>query len=96
MSGADSGDRELTGTADERQESFRSVICGRCLAEVQVAKFSPQHTSVQWNPDAMGACAEFTARSAAGEQSARIASCGSLRECIDRAVLEGRVEVAPP
>jgi hypothetical protein len=86
----------LTATADERRPSFRPVICDRCLAEVLVAKFSPQHTSVQWSPEAVRTCAEFTARSAAGEQTARINSCASLRAAIDQAVLEGRVEVAPP
>lgn len=93
---AATADRQLTATADERQAVFRPVICDRCMAEVLVAKFSPQHTSVQWNPAAMRACAEFTARSAAGEQTALIDSCASLRASIDRAVLEGRVEVAPP
>ena len=86
----------LAATADERKAEFRPVICDRCMAEVLVAKFSPQHTSVQWSQESMRACAEFTARSAAGEQTALIASCASLRDSIDRAVLEGRVEVAPP
>jgi hypothetical protein len=89
-------DGSLAVTADERNASFRQVTCDRCLAGVLVAKFSPQHTSVQWSPAAMRACAEFAARAAAGEQTALIGSCGSLRESIDRAVLDGRVDVAPP
>ena len=98
MTSADAGTAggRLTATADERQAAFRPVICDRCLAEVLVAKFSPQHTSVQWSPEAMRGCAEFASRSAAGEQTALINSCGSLRGSIDRAVLDGRVEVAPP
>ena len=100
MSGTDvptaAAGRQLTATADERQAAFRPVICDRCRAEVLVAKFSPQHTSVQWSPESVRACAEFAARSAAGEQTARINSCASLRDSIDRAVLDGRVEVAPP
>jgi len=42
------------------------------------------------------ACAEFAARAAAGEQSALIDTCASLRDSIDRAVRQGRLEVLPP
>jgi hypothetical protein len=82
--------------ADERETGFRPVECARCGAAVQVAKFSRQHTSVQWSLAAVRACAEFSARAAAGEQSALIDGCASLRDSIDRAVLDGRLEVSPP
>lgn len=82
--------------ADERHAALRDVACDRCAATVGVAKFSPQHTSVQWSREATAACAEFTAREAAGEQSALIDTCASLRDSIDRAVAEGRLEVTPP
>jgi hypothetical protein len=82
--------------ADEREARFRPVDCARCGAVVQVAKFSRQHTSVQWSLAAVRACGEFSARAAAGEPSALIDSCASLRDSIDRAVLEGRLEVLPP
>jgi hypothetical protein len=82
--------------ADEREAGFRPVECARCGAAVQVAKFSRQHTSVQWSLAAVRACAEFSARAAAGEQSALVDSCASLRDSIDRAVLDGRLEVSPP
>ena len=82
--------------ADEREAGFRPVGCARCGAVVQVAKFSWQHTSVQWSLAAVRACAEFSARAAAGEPSALIGTCASLRDSIDRAVLEGRLEVLPP
>jgi hypothetical protein len=84
------------GTADERRAAFREVACDRCAAVVLVAKFSPQHTSVQWSPAAMRACAEFAARSAAGETTALIGTCDSLRASIERATGEGRLEVTPP
>ena len=42
---------------DERHAALREVACGRCGAVVQVTKFSPQHTSVQWSAEAMAACA---------------------------------------
>ena len=81
---------------DERHAALREVACGRCGAAVLVTKFSPQHTSVLWSRAAMAACAEFTARAAAGERTALIRTCASLRDSIDRAVLEGRLEVSPP
>jgi hypothetical protein len=82
--------------ADEREAGFQATECERCGAAVLVAKFSPQHTSVQWNAESMRACAEFSARIAAGEQTALVDSCASLHDSIDRAVLEGRLEVLPP
>jgi hypothetical protein len=84
------------GWPDERHAGFRRVECDRCAAAVLVVKFSSQHTSVQWSPASVRACAEFTARAAAGEQSALIDTCASLRESIDRAVSQGRLEVSPP
>jgi hypothetical protein len=81
---------------DERHAGFRRVECDRCAAAVQVVKFSPQHTSVQWSAASVRAFAEFSARAATGEQSALIGSCASLRAAIDRAVSQGRLEVSPP
>jgi hypothetical protein len=86
----------LASRPDERLARFRPVECGRCGAMVQVAKFSPQHTSVQWSPGAVRACAEFSARVAAGERTALIDSCASLRASIDKAVSDGHLDVAPP
>jgi hypothetical protein len=86
----------LASRPDERRSRFRPVECGRCGAVVQVAKFSPQHTSVQWSQASVRACAEFRARVSAGEQTALIDSCASLRRSIDQAVLQGSVEVFPP
>jgi hypothetical protein len=63
---------------------------------VQVAKFSPQHTTVQWTAGAVLSCAEFSASVTEGGTSALIATCASLRASIDRAVADGRVEVLPP
>jgi hypothetical protein len=82
--------------ADERHAALQEVACDRCAALVLVAKFSPQHTSVQWTLAATAACAEFSAREAAGERSALIDTCASLRDSLDRAVAEGRLEVTPP
>jgi len=82
--------------ADEREAGFTPVACERCGASALVAKFSLQHTSVQWTLESVRACAEFRAREAAGERSALIDACASMRSSIDRAVASGRLEVLPP
>jgi hypothetical protein len=74
----------------------REVSCARCGAVVLAAKFSPQQTSVQWTPAAVRNCAEFAARVAAGEQTALIDSCASLRASIDAAARDGRLPVVSP
>lgn len=78
---------------DERRGASAVVSCARCGAEVLAAKFSPQHTSVQWTAGAVGRCREF---GAAGRPSALIEGCGSLRSSISAAVESGRLEVSPP
>ena len=82
--------------ADEREAGLRPVQCERCGAVALVAKFSPQHTSVQWSLESVRACAEFSARAAAGEQTALIDTCASLRDNIEEAVRDGRLEISPP
>ena len=81
---------------DERHAGFRRVACDRCAATVLVAKFSMPHTSVQWSTQAVQACAEFSARVAAGERTALIDGCASLADSISAAVSDGRLDVAPP
>jgi hypothetical protein len=76
---------------DERHVSLDPVQCGRCGAAVLVAKFSLQHTSVQWSAAAVRACAEFE-----GRASALVEGCASLRDSIEAAVAAGRLEVSPP
>jgi hypothetical protein len=63
---------------------------------VLAAKFSPQHTSVQWSAEAVRACSEFSALVSLGRPSALVEGCGSLRDSIDDAVMAGRLEVSPP
>ena len=84
------------GWPDERRTSYRRVSCDRCAAAVDVAKFSAQHTSVQWSPASVLACEEFAARAAEGEQSALVHTCASLRDSIEKALAQGRLEVSPP
>ena len=86
----------IAATADEREAVLQQVECERCGASALVAKFSPQHTSVQWSLESVRACAEFSARVVAGEQTALIEACAGMRASIDRAVLEGRLAISPP
>ena len=81
---------------DERKAAFCPVECGRCGADVLAAKFSPQHTVVQWSAEAVRACFEFSVAVSLGRPSALVEGCGSLRDSIDAAVLAGRLEVSPP
>ncbi|MGW6705411.1 ferredoxin [Streptomyces sp. NPDC054956] len=72
------------------------VVCGECAARVLCEKFSPAHTQVQWTEEAAvlpGGCPRIAAEVVAGSLSARVRSCGALRESIEAAVLEGRLEV---
>ena len=78
---------------DARQGAACPVRCARCGAAVLAAKFSPQHTTVQWTASAVRACLEF---GAAGRPSALLEGCASLRDSIDAAVAAGRLEVSPP
>ena len=81
------------GHRDERQGAASPVECARCGAAVLAAKFSPQHTTVQWTAAAVRACEEF---GASDRPSALVEGCASLRDSIDRAVTAGWLQVAPP
>jgi len=84
------------GRPDERQSRYCPVQCSECGAVVRAAKFSIQHTSVQWDAPALRQCAEFGRRTAAGEQTPLIERCASMRASIDAAALSGKLLVSPP
>jgi hypothetical protein len=85
--GSGPGGREAGGRhRDERRGRLVPVRCARCGACVQVEKFSPQHTSVQWTADAVLSCVEFAA---ADRVSALVEGCGSLRDSIGAAAGAG-------
>jgi hypothetical protein len=81
---------------DERQSQYVPVECQECGAVVLAAKFSVQHTSVQWDAVAVRQCAEFARRAAVGEQTPLIERCNAIRASIEGAALEGRLPVTPP
>jgi len=85
-----------TARPDERRSDYRLVTCADCGAVVRVAKFSIQHTSVQWDAAAVRRCAEFARRVAAGEQTPLIERCEAMRTSVETAVSDGRLPVAPP
>jgi hypothetical protein len=66
------------------------VACLDCLARVGVKKNSEHHTSIQWNSEALAACAEFARM---GESRPVYAACHRLTDSIDTAVREGRVGI---
>jgi hypothetical protein len=81
--------------ADQRlylEDGLRQLACHGCGALVRVKKTSPQHTSIQWSTQAVRECAEFATRVALGETTALVDGCSTLRETIERAVREGRLE----
>lgn len=81
---------------DERMSRYCQVECGACGAVVRAAKFSFQHTSVQWDAAALSQCAEFARRTASGEQTPLIERCASMRASIEAAALSGDLPVSPP
>jgi hypothetical protein len=84
-------------TLAERREyltgGLAPVGCDRCHALVRVKKLSPQQTSVQWTTAAARDCLELAAAAVLGRPPALVPTCPDLRESIDRAVRDGRLEV---
>ena len=81
---------------DERRSRYCEVGCRQCGAVVLAAKFSSQHTSVQWDAAAVRQCTEFARRTLAGEQTPLIERCDAMRASIEIAALDGRLPVSPP
>jgi hypothetical protein len=75
------------------QARLTRVACLDCLAQVGVKKNSEHHTSVQWDSDALAACAEF--RRMENQPGGRhvYETCPRLRSSIERAVAEGEIEI---
>lgn len=72
---------------------MQEVACRRCGTTVLVRKQTFAQTSVQWLTDPGLSCAELAERRAAGDVTARVAACESLRASIDDAVASGRLAV---
>jgi hypothetical protein len=81
-------------TAADRQAQLegglQELACDSCGALVRVKKNSAMHTSVQWSVAAARQCGELADRAPAA-----VATCGKLRDSIERAVWDGRLSTAP-
>lgn len=86
--------RAATGRDRERYltAGLVSVDCRFCHVSVCVKKLAPEHTSVQWNSEAMQRCAYFSELRQSGQDSARARSCPKLADSIKHAVAEGCLE----
>ncbi|CRK59605.1 hypothetical protein [Alloactinosynnema sp. L-07] len=69
------------------------LVCARCATRVLVKKTSVRHTSVQWTSPPAETCPEFAAAVAGGTLSALVDTCWTLRESIEQAVRDGKLEV---
>jgi hypothetical protein len=82
-------------TLAERDEylegGLTDVRCDLCGTLVRARKASPQQTSVQWTRPAARSCIRLGA--AGGRPHALVPTCPDLRDSIDRAAREGRLEV---
>ena len=72
---------------------MQPLTCDKCGNQVEVEKFSWQHTSVQWLSDSETSCAEFRDSPAPKAGSVHLTSCPALQESIKRAALDGRIAV---
>jgi hypothetical protein len=94
--------RTLADRREYLEAGLTGLACDGCDAHVLVKKNSPRQTSVQWTSQAVTQCAEFSARVALGEMTPLVDTCATLRDSIERAVRDGRLDVrttttsAPP
>ncbi|MUL83956.1 MULTISPECIES: hypothetical protein [unclassified Mycolicibacterium] len=86
--------REASARDRERylNSGLVSVDCRFCHVSVQVKKLSAEHTSVQWNSEAVQRCATFAEIRSTGGDPARARSCPRLTDSIKHAVAEGCLE----
>lgn len=75
---------------DYLEGGLTDLSCDACGHRVRAGKRSAMQTSVQW---AGRACARL-GEEAAGRPTALAPTCPALRDSIDRAVREGRLEVS--
>ena len=84
--------------ADRRRHleaGLTEITCDHCGALVRARKASPQQTSVQWIREAVRRCTEFAVQVPAGGCTALVPTCTGLRDSIDRAVRDGRLDSSP-
>jgi hypothetical protein len=72
------------------EERLTPVRCGHCGLQVRAGRRSPTQTSVQWS----GPACDRLVMAAGGRPTALVPTCPDLRDSLDRAVREGRLEVS--
>ena len=72
---------------------MQELSCRRCATTVLVRKNTLTQTSIQWLADAGQTCTELAEQRVAGTPTGLVSGCTALRESIDDAVREGRLEV---
>lgn len=80
----------MTERLDYLEGGLTAVGCDGCGIPVRAGKRSPVQTSVQWS----GPACDRIAATAGERPPALVPTCPALRESIDRAVREGRLEVS--
>ena len=65
------------------------ITCHRCLNTVEVEKFSPEHTSVQWHRPTSEVCHELRAAKFGDLTDAFVHGCSALRLSIRTAEADG-------
>ena len=75
---------------------MQELVCRRCATTVLVRKNTLTQTSIQWLGDAGETCTELAEQRAAGTPTGLVSGCTALRESIDDAVREGRLQVLEP
>ncbi len=75
------------------QARLVEVACLDCLAKVGVKKNSEHHTSVQWDAESLGECAEFQRMDQQPGGRAVYTMCSRLHASIDAAVRDGNLTI---
>lgn len=81
---------------DERlytQARLTNVACLDCLAVVRVKKNSEHQTSIQWDSESLGHCAEFSRAASQPEGRPVYLGCSRLGSSIEQAVKDGAIEI---
>jgi hypothetical protein len=72
---------------------MQPVDCDRCGNRVLVEKNSFHHTAIQWTSDPETSCAEFGEGAPSRARTVKVRVCGALQDSINKAVIEGRLDV---
>lgn len=72
---------------------MQPLSCETCQARVAVAKYSPAHTSIQWNDQAAARCQELAAAASVPDGN-YLLRCSALDRSIDASVARGEVDLS--